>query len=203
MRSHDCVPLSRDAHYDSPPALEPDPNRAARIATWSILALNAILLAISLPDYCVSIDSGYHISLAQWYAVHGQAWWDHINFGPGGRPNLQGPALHIAIAILGELLGGTPDRFILANAILGITQWGAAMLTVLYFARRLGGDIAAMFAVAMLAGSAFAAGSSMSELLRGGCSSRFRGRSISFSKSGLWPQPRSRCSDATPISAGF
>ena len=141
------------------PALEPDHNRAARIVTWMILAVNAILLAISLPDYRVSIDSGYHISLAQWYAAHGQAWWDHINFGPGGRPNLQGPALHCAIAILGTILGDTPDRFILANAILGITQWAAAMLTVLYFARRLGGDMAAMFAVALLAGSAFAAGS--------------------------------------------
>jgi len=140
-------------------ALEPDRNRAARIATWSILGVNAILLAISLPDYRVSIDSGYHISLAQWYVAHGQAWWDHINFGPGGRPNLQGPALHIAIAILGTILGGTPDRFILANAILGVAQWSAAMLTVLYFARRLGGDMAAMFAVAMIAGSAFAAGS--------------------------------------------
>lgn len=141
------------------PVLEADRNRAARIATWSILGVNATLLAISLPDYRVSIDSGYHISLAEWYSAHGQAWWDHINFGPGGRPNLQGPALHIAIALLGKLLGGTPDRFILANAILGIAQWSAAMLTVLYFARRLGGDTAAMFAVAMLAGSAFAAGS--------------------------------------------
>lgn len=141
------------------PVLEADRNRAARIATWSILGVNATLLAISLPDYRVSIDSGYHISLAEWYAAHGQAWWDHINFGPGGRPNLQGPALHIATALLGKLLGGTPDRFILANAILGIAQWSAAMLTVLYFARRLGGDTAAMFAVAMLAGSAFAAGS--------------------------------------------
>lgn len=141
------------------PVLEADRNRAARIATWSILGVNATLLAISLPDYRVSIDSGYHISLAEWYAAHGQAWWDHINFGPGGRPNLQGPALHIATALLGKLLGGTPDRFILANAILGMAQWSAAMLTVLYFARRLGGDTAAMFAVAMLAGSAFAAGS--------------------------------------------
>jgi hypothetical protein len=141
------------------PALEPDRNRAAQIATWAILGGNALLLAVSLPDYRVSIDSGYHISLAEVYAAHGNAWWDHINFGPGGRPNLQGPALHIAIAILGKILGGTPDRFILANAILAIAQWGAAMLTVLYFARRLGGDMAAMFAVAMLAGSAFAAGS--------------------------------------------
>jgi len=135
------------------------PNRAARTVTWTILGVNALLLIISIPDYRVSIDSGYHISLARWYAAHGTAWWDHINYGPGGRPNLQGPALHVAIAILGLILGGRPDSFILANAILAVAQWGAAMLTVLYFARRLGGDVAAMFAVALLAGSAFAAGS--------------------------------------------
>ena len=135
------------------------PSRAARVVTWTILGVNAILLIISLPDYRVSIDSGYHISLARWYAAHGTAWWDHVNYGPGGRPNLQGPALHVAIAILGLILGGRPDSFILANAILGVAQWGAGMLTVLYFARRLGGDIAAMFAVALLAGSASASAS--------------------------------------------
>jgi len=121
--------------------------------------MNAALLLWSLPDYRVSIDSGYHISLARWYAAHGTAWWDHINFGPGGRPNLQGPALHLAIALLGKILGGTPDSFILANALLAIAQWGAAMLTALYFARRLGGELPGMFAVALLAGSAFASGS--------------------------------------------
>ena len=135
------------------------PNRAARVVTWTILGVNALLLIVSLPDYRVSIDSGYHISLARWYAAHGTAWWDHINYGPVGRPNLQGPALHVAIAILGRMLGGSADSFILANAIFGLAQWSAAMLTVLYFARRLGDDIAAMFAVALLAGSAFAAAS--------------------------------------------
>jgi hypothetical protein len=139
--------------------MQAESSRTARIVTYAVLLLNGALLLWSLPDYRVSIDSGYHISLAEWYAVHGTAWWDHINFGPGGRPNLQGPTLHVAIAILGRLLGGTPDAFILANAMLAIAQWAAAMLTVLYFARRLGGDIAAMFAVALLAGSAFAAGS--------------------------------------------
>ena len=134
-------------------------NRSARIVTWAIIGVNAVLLVVSLSDYRVSIDSGYHISLARWYAAHGSAWWDHINFGPGGRPNLQGPALHVAIALLGRILGNAPDSFILANAILGVAQWTAAMLTVVYFARRLGNDIAAMFAVALLAGSAFAAGS--------------------------------------------
>ena len=134
-------------------------NRNARIVVWAIIGVNALLLLVSLTDYRVSIDSGYHISLARWYAAHGTAWWDHINFGPGGRPNLQGPALHVAIALVGRALGNTPDSFILANAILGVMQWTAAMLTALYFARMLRGDVAAMFAVALLAGSAFAAGS--------------------------------------------
>ncbi|HKM99506.1 MAG TPA: hypothetical protein VJX23_03250 [Candidatus Binataceae bacterium] len=134
-------------------------SRPARVVTWALVGLNAALLLIAIPDYRVSIDSGYHISLAQQYAAHGAVWWDHINFGPGGRPNLQGPALHIAIAILGTIFGGSPGAFIIANAILGLIQWLAAIFTVMYFARRLGGDMAAMFAVALLAGSAYASGS--------------------------------------------
>ncbi len=134
-------------------------SQAARIVTWTIFGVNLALLLYSITDYRVSIDSGYHISLARWYAEHGSAWWDHINFGPGGRPNLQGPALHVAIAILGKILGGTADDFILANALLAVAQWIAAILTAWYFVRRMGGDIAAMFAVALLAGSATASGS--------------------------------------------
>ena len=49
------------------------PNRTARAVTWTILGVNALLLAVSIPDYRVSIDSGYHISLARWYAAHGTA----------------------------------------------------------------------------------------------------------------------------------
>jgi hypothetical protein len=45
-------------------------NRAARVVTFAIIAVNAFLLLISLNDYRVSIDSGYHISLARWYAEH-------------------------------------------------------------------------------------------------------------------------------------
>ena len=134
-------------------------NRIATIVTVAIFLANLILLAISIPDYRVPVDAGYHISLAQWYAHHGVALWDHINFGPGGRPNLQGPALHIAIAILGTILGGKPDNFITANAILAIAQWCAAVCTAYFFARRFGGDIAAMFTVALLAGSAFVSAS--------------------------------------------
>ena len=135
------------------------PSRAARAVIWTILGVNGLLLIISLPDYRAVVDSGYHISLARWYAAHGTAWCDHINYGPVGRPNLQGPALHVAIAVLGRILGGSADSFILANSILGLMQWSAAMLTVLYFARRLGGDFAAMFAVALLAGATSAAAS--------------------------------------------
>jgi hypothetical protein len=134
----------------------------ASIAPWitiAIVAANFILLALSLGDYRVSIDSGFHISLAQWYAHHGTAWWDHINYGPGGRPNLQGPGLHVAIAILGTILGGRPANFILANAILALAQWSAAIGTAYFFARRIGGEVAAMFAVAILAGAAFASAS--------------------------------------------
>jgi len=134
-------------------------HRMARAVTWIIIGINFALLALALGDYRAVPDSGYHISLAQWYAHHGVAWWDHINYGPIGRPNLQGPGLHVAIAALGLLLGGWPGEFILANSILGLAQWCAAIATVHYFARRFGGDIAAMFAVALIAGAGFASGS--------------------------------------------
>jgi hypothetical protein len=134
-------------------------SRVAPVVMWSIVGLNCALLLYAVPDYRVAIDAGYHISLAEQYAAQGAVWWDHINFGPAGRPNLQGPALHIAIAALGLLFGASPQAFIVANAILGVLQWLTAILTVAYFARRLGGDFAALFAVAMLAGSAYASGS--------------------------------------------
>ncbi|HWE26332.1 MAG TPA: hypothetical protein VG496_20515, partial [Myxococcales bacterium] len=112
-----------------------------------------------LRDYRVSVDSGYHVSLARWYAEHHSAWWDPINFQPRGRPNLQGPALHVAIAVLGRALGGSGDAYVLANAILAFLQWLCAVFTVWYFARREGGDEAGLFGAALLTGSAFVAGS--------------------------------------------
>jgi hypothetical protein len=121
--------------------------------------MHAVLLLASIPDYRVSVDSGYHVALARVYARQGSAWWDPVNYGPGGRPNLQGPALHIGIALLGSLLGGEGDDFVRANAILAVTQWGAAVATVVFFARRLSGDLAALFAASLLTGSAFVAGS--------------------------------------------
>ena len=130
--------------------------RGIRLATWGVIALHAALLVVSLPDFRVGIDSGYHVSLGRWYGEHGTAFWDHINFGPGGRPNLQGPAMHMAIGALGRLLGGTGDDYVLANAILALLQWAAAVFTVWWFARRWGGHAAALIAVSLLAGSAYA-----------------------------------------------
>jgi hypothetical protein len=122
----------------------------------AILALHGVLLLGTLPDYFVSIDSGYHVSLARWYGEHGTAWWDHINYGPGGRPNLQGPLLHMGIGYLGRLLGGEGMDYMHANAVLALVQWAAAMFTVWFFARRYGGDWAALFAVTLLSGALFA-----------------------------------------------
>ncbi|HYM60287.1 MAG TPA: hypothetical protein VEZ11_05280 [Thermoanaerobaculia bacterium] len=142
------------------PALTPA--RSSRIAMWltlAIVALHGIFLAASLPDYRVSVDSGYHVSLGRWYAEHGSAWWDPINYQPRGRPNLQGPAMHMAIAVIGRVLGGSGDAYVLANALLGFAQWLCAVFTVWHFARREGGDWAGLLAVVLLAGSAFVAGS--------------------------------------------
>ena len=134
-------------------AARPAVSRAARRITWVLLALHAALLALTIPDYRVSVDSGYHVSMARDYAEHGPAFWDRVNFAPAGRPNLQGPALHVAIAVLGRAAGGTGDAYVLANAVLAVAQWLAAVLTALYFARRLGGDWAGLFACALLAGN--------------------------------------------------
>jgi hypothetical protein len=128
-------------------------SRRAVLLTALVLGVHAALLAFSIPDYRVSVDSGYHVSLARAYAEHGPVFWDPVNFGPSGRPNLQGPALHVAIAALGRLLGGTGDDYVLANAVLAVVQWAAAMLTAWFFARRLGGDWAALFACSLLAGN--------------------------------------------------
>src|SRR5829696_2359488 len=108
----------------SPAAAESaDRSRAAWLATWLLIGVHFVLLLAVISDYPVSIDSGYHVSLARWYAEHGTAFWDHVNFGPGGRPNLQGPALHVAIAIFGRIGGGTGDAYVLVNAVLAVAQW--------------------------------------------------------------------------------
>lgn len=127
---------------------------AALVAAWLVLGLHAFLLVASFSNYRVSIDSGYHVSLSRYYAEHGfQAWWDPINYGPGGRPNLQGPLQHIVVGAMGRLAGGSGDAYVAANTILALVQWAAAMLTVIFFARKYGGDYAALTGVALLSGS--------------------------------------------------
>jgi len=128
----------------------------ARRATIAVLTLHGLLLLATLPDYFVSVDSGYHVSLARWYGEHGSAWWDHINFGPGGRPNLQGPLLHMAIGFLGRAFGGDGMDYVHANALVALIQWAAAMFTAWFLARRHGGDWAALFTVTLLSGALFA-----------------------------------------------
>ena len=129
-------------------------SRGAYVATWLVLALHLALLLATFSDYRVSIDSGYHVSLARHYAEHGfQTWWDSINYGPGGRPNLQGPLQHIVAGALGRLLGGTGDDYVAANTLLALLQWGAAMGTLVFFARKYGGDFAGLFGAALLSGS--------------------------------------------------
>lgn len=129
-------------------------SRAALVATCLVLALHLGLLLASFSDYRVSIDSGYHVSLSRHYAENGfQVWWDPINYGPGGRPNLQGPLQHIVVGAMGRLGGGTGDAYVSANTLLALLQWAAAMGTLVFFARKYGGDYAALFAAALLSGS--------------------------------------------------
>lgn len=130
-----------------------------RAAIAAVVALHLALLAASLGDYRVSVDSSYHVALARQYAEHGTYWWDDIHYAPAHRPNLQGPAVHVAVGGLGRLLGGTGDDYVRANAIVGLLGWIAAVVTLLHFARREGGDRAALLGVAAFTGSAFASAS--------------------------------------------
>jgi len=84
------------------------------IAALAILGLHGALLLSTLTDWRVTLDSGYHVSLARQYGEHGLVTWDRINFGPGGRPNLQAPLLHLAIGALGRAMGGTGDDYVLS-----------------------------------------------------------------------------------------
>lgn len=56
---------------------------------------------------------------------------------------------------LGRVLGGAGMDYVRANAVLALVQWAAAMFTAWFFARRHGGDWAALFAVALLSGALF------------------------------------------------
>lgn len=129
-----------------------DSPRVVRQGTWVLVGLHLALLLLTVKDHFLSIDSGYHVSLGRYYAEHLTAFWDHINYGPYGRPNLQGPLLHACIGALGWVLGGTGDDYVLANSLLAILQWVGAVFTVVFFAKRLGGDWAALFAAALFTG---------------------------------------------------
>lgn len=133
-------------------------SRGARRALTVVIAIHAILLLLMLRDYFADNDLGYHISLARQYAENLTYWWDHLNWAPTGRPNLQGPALHYAIAALGLLMGGEGWDYVRAFSILAVTQWAAAVFTAVFFARRFGGDRAALFAAALLTGNVSSAG---------------------------------------------
>jgi hypothetical protein len=126
------------------------------LALVAVVLAHGALLAASVADYRVTIDSAYHVSLGRYYGEHGAAWWDHINFGPRGRPNLQGPLLHAAIGLAGRLLGGHGPDYVLANSLLAVIQWLAAITTVAFFAWQIDGQLAALFAVALLSGAACA-----------------------------------------------
>lgn len=132
-------------------------SRGARRALVLVIAIHLVLLLLMLRDYFADNDLGYHISLARQYAENGVYWWDYLNWAPAGRPNLQGPALHYAIAILGRVLGGDGWSYVNAFSILAVGQWAAAVFTAVFFARRFGGDRAALFAAALLTGNVFSA----------------------------------------------
>jgi hypothetical protein len=130
----------------------------ARRSAWIIVAAHATLLLLMTRDYFADNDLGYHISLARQYAEHGTYFWDRLNWAPTGRPNLQGPLLHFAVGVLGRILGGAGDDYVFAFSVLAVLQWAAAMFTAIWFARRYGGDRAALIAAALLSGSVYAAG---------------------------------------------
>ena len=134
-----------------------DQSPGARWVLAAVLALHGGLLAAMLPDYFADNDWGYHVSLARQYGEHGAYFWDHLSWAPTGRPNLQGPLLHASAGLLGRMLGGQGDDYVLAFSVLAVLQWAAAMFTAVYFARRYGGDGAALLAGALLAGSVYSA----------------------------------------------
>jgi hypothetical protein len=127
------------------------------IAAILILSVHGALLLSTLTDWRVTLDSGYHVSLARAYGEHGLVAWDHINFGPAGRPNLQAPLMHLAVGAIGRAMGGAGRDYVLANATLAAVQWAAAMATAAFFALLLGGELAMLLAVAMLSGAGLAA----------------------------------------------
>jgi hypothetical protein len=139
------------------PRSQPRPRRPIIIATVLILSVHGALLVSTLTDWRVTLDSGYHVSLARAYAEHGLVPWDHINFGPAGRPNLQAPLMHMAVGAIGRAIGARGGDYVLVNAVLAAMQWAAAMATAAFFALLLGGEWAMLLAAALLSGAGFAA----------------------------------------------
>lgn len=132
--------------------------KLARAFTWLVIAAHASLLVWSFPDYFADNDLGCHISLARQYGEHGSYFWDQLNYGPTGRPNLQGPLLHYGVGLLGRALGGGGDDYVHAFTVFAILQWAAAVFTAVFFARKYGGDLAGLFAAALLTGGIYSAG---------------------------------------------
>jgi hypothetical protein len=134
-------------------------HRVLRWITWALVGLHLGLLLAALPNYRASVDSAYHTAIGRQYGVHGAYFWDHVHYAPAHRPNLQGPAVHVAIGLLGRILGGEGEHYVLANGVLGIACWLSAVGTTIYFARRLSGDRAALLATAIVTGGVNTAGS--------------------------------------------
>ncbi len=131
---------------------------------WLVVALHLSLLIASLPNYRASVDAAYHTAMGRQYGIHGTYYWDAIHFGPAHRPNLQGPAVHMAIGVIGRSLGGEGDDYRTANDLLGIFCWIAGVGTVICFAQRLGGQLASLIAAAVLTGGVTASVSLSSNL---------------------------------------
>jgi hypothetical protein len=131
--------------------------RGVAIATLLILCVHGTLLLSTLRDWRITLDSAYHVSLARAYGEHGLVPWDHINFGPAGRPNLQAPLMYLVAGTIGRVIGGTGGDYVLASTMLAGAQWAGAMATAGFFALMLGGEWAMLLAVALLSGAGFAA----------------------------------------------
>jgi hypothetical protein len=134
-------------------------SRAALITAGTIYLLHFGLLAASIFDYRVTIDSAYDVAMARQWGEHLLVPWDHVNFGPQGRPNLQGPVFQAAIGWLGRMFGGNGDDYVLANSIAALVQWSAAIASAAFFAFQLDGAWALLFAVSLLTGAACASAS--------------------------------------------
>jgi hypothetical protein len=137
----------------SPTPASADKDAAAlRWTTRAVVALHLVLLLAALPHFRASVDSAYHTAMGRQFGIHGICLWDNVHYAPAHRPHLQGPAVHLAIGMLGRLLGGDGDAYVNANATLGVLCWLTAVGTTIYFARRLSGDLAALLATVVLIG---------------------------------------------------